>query len=160
MSQFIQQNPPAWEVERWFNTPHPLSLESLRGKVIVLEAFQMLCPGCVMHGLPQAARVYQTFPPSQVAVVGLHTVFEHHDAMTPIALQAFLHEYRIGFPVGVDQPDGRGGLPRTMRAYGLQGTPTLLIFDALGRLRHHHFGQVGDLSLGAEIAELMVEAAG
>jgi len=42
MSQIIQQNPPTWEVERWLNTPQPLSLESLRGKVIVLEAFQML----------------------------------------------------------------------------------------------------------------------
>ncbi|WP_296653069.1 hypothetical protein [Thiobacillus sp. 63-78] len=80
MSQIIQQNPPTWEVERWLNTPQPLSLESLRGKVIVLEAFQMLCPGCVLHGLPQATRVHQTFQPSQVAVVGLHTVFEHHDA--------------------------------------------------------------------------------
>jgi len=77
--------------------------------------------------------------------------------MTPTALQAFLHEYRIGFPVGVDQPDGRGGLPLTMRAYGLRGTPTLLIFDALGRLRHHHFGQVDDLSLGAQIAALILE---
>ena len=157
MSQVIQQRAPSWEVERWFNTQQPLTLESLRGKVIVLEAFQMLCPGCVAHGLPQADRVSHAFSPSQVAVVGLHTVFEHHDAMTPTSLQAFLHEYQVGFPVGVDQPDGRGGLPRTMRAYHMQGTPTLILIDGQGRLRHHHFGRIGDLELGAQIAELVLE---
>lgn len=157
MNQLVHSPAPAWEVSRWFNTEQPLSLEALRGRVVVVEAFQMLCPGCVLHGLPQATRVNHAFSPSQVAVIGLHTVFEHHDAMTPTSLQVFLHEYQIGFPVGVDQPADHGGPPRTMRAYGLRGTPTLLVIDAQGRLRHHHFGQIGDLSLGAEIAELILE---
>ncbi|RZT42140.1 redoxin domain-containing protein [Cupriavidus agavae] len=152
------QPAPAWAVQQWFNTDRPLSLEALRGKVIVLEAFQMLCPGCVSHGLPQAARVHQTFPASEVAVVGLHTVFEHHEAMTPTALQAFLHEYRIPFPVGVDQPDGQGGIPLTMRAYAMRGTPTLILIDAHGNLRQQHFGSVADMTLGAQIAELVLEA--
>lgn len=148
---------PKWEVETWFNLRESLSLEALRGKVIVLEAFQMLCPGCVSHGLPQAVRVHREFSPSEVAVVGLHSVFEHHAAMTPVSLQAFLYEYRIPFPVAVDAPGDKGGVPRTMRAYRMQGTPTLILIDRQGRLRHHHFGQVGDLTLGAEIAELLRE---
>ena len=90
----------------------------------------MLCPGCVSHGLPQAQRVRATFPQEQVAVIGLHTVFEHHAAMTPVALQAFLHEYRIGFPVGVDRADPESPIPLTMRAYAMQGTPTLVLIDA------------------------------
>lgn len=150
---------PPWQVDRWFNTPAPLELSALRGRVVVLEAFQMLCPGCVSHGLPQAARVRATFPAEQVVVVGLHTVFEHHEAMTPVALQAFLHEYRIGFPVGVDRPATDGGpVPRTMRAYGLRGTPSLVLIDARGNIRGHHFGQVEDLALGARIASLVHEA--
>lgn len=150
---------PAWQVDRWFNTHDAITLESLRGKVVVLEAFQMLCPGCVSHGLPQATRVHSTFAREQVAVIGLHTVFEHHEAMTPTALQAFLHEYRIPFPVGVDRagPDGR--IPRTMAAYAMRGTPTLTLIDRNGRIRHQHFGQVGDLVLGAQIAGLLAEPA-
>lgn len=147
-----------WQVDRWFNTSRPLSLEALRGKVIVLEAFQMLCPGCVSHGLPQASRVHATFPAGQVAVVGLHTVFEHHAAMTPVALEAFLHEYRIAFPVGVDRPGTHGPVPQTMDAYAMRGTPTLVLIDAQGRIRHQHFGQVSDLMLGAQIAALVHEA--
>lgn len=61
MSEFHPQPAPAWAVQQWFNTDRPLSIEALRGKVIVVEAFQMLCPGCVSHGLPQALRVHQTF---------------------------------------------------------------------------------------------------
>ena len=144
---------PDWSVDRWFNTPDPISLTDLRGKVVVIEAFQMLCPGCVAHGLPLAQRVHDLFPREDVAVIGLHTVFEHHAAMTPVSLEAFLHEYRITFPVGVDTP-GRGALPVTMARYGLRGTPSLVILDRAGVPRAHHFGQVDPLRLGAEIAGL------
>jgi peroxiredoxin len=148
---------PVWQVAQWFNTPQPITLESLRGKVVVLEAFQMLCPGCVSHGLPQAMRVRATFPSDRVAVIGLHTVFEHHGAMTAVALQAFLSEYRITFPVGIDQPGERAPTPQTMQAYGMQGTPTLILIDAAGHRRAQHFGQIDDLRLGAEIASLLGE---
>lgn len=143
---------------QWFNTPEPLTLRLLRGKVVVVEAFQMLCPGCVNHGLPQATRVRETFHESDVAVLGLHTVFEHHAAMTPVALAAFLHEYRITFPVGIDAPGEDGGIPRTMAAYRMQGTPTLLLIDRLGRLRAQHFGAVSDMRIGAQIMVLVAES--
>lgn len=149
---------PPWQVERWFNTDRPLDLVALRGKVVVLEAFQMLCPGCVSHGLPQAQRVHATFQSEHVAVVGLHTVFEHHQAMTPTALEAFLYEYRIDFPVGIDRADPQMSIPATMHAYAMRGTPTLVLIDTRGRLRHRHFGQVADLVLGAQIASLLQEA--
>lgn len=144
---------PEWSVSEWFGTDAPLRLADLRGKVVALECFQMLCPGCVSHGLPQAARVHELFPRDRVAVVGLHTVFEHHAAMGPASLAAFLHEYRVPFPVGVDCA-GAGDVPVTMARYRLRGTPSLLLFDQEGRLRAHHFGQVPDLRLGAELASL------
>lgn len=152
------QPAPEWQVDRWFNTPAPITLASLRGRVVAVEAFQMLCPGCVSHGLPQAQRLRQVFPGERLAVIGLHTVFEHHAAMTPVALQAFLHEYRVDFPVGVDGASEGDPIPRTMRAYGMRGTPTLLLIDHAGRLRHRHFGQVDDLVLGAQVAMMLGEA--
>lgn len=148
---------PELDVARWFNSATPVTLAALRGKVVVIEAFQMLCPGCVSHGLPQAQRVRRLFAEEQVVVLGLHSVFEHHAAMTETALEAFLHEYRIGFPVAVDTPSPTGPIPQTMAAYGLRGTPTLLLIDKQGRLRREFFGQVEDLVLGAEIAVLLGE---
>ena len=147
---------PEWQVSQWFNTPQSLTLAGLRGKVVALHTFQILCPGCVSHGLPQAQRLHQLFDEKELAVIGLHTVFEHHEAMTPVALKAFLHEYRIAFPVGVDQPsEVSGGIPRTMRLYGFRGTPSLALIDREGRLRHHGFGPEDDLSIGAMIGRLL-----
>ena len=150
---------PELQIQTWFNAPSPVSLASERGKVVVIEAFQMLCPGCVSHGLPQAMSIQEVFPRKDVTVLGLHSVFEHHDAMQPHALEAFLHEYRIGFPVGVDQPadEGRGTTPKTMTAYQLRGTPSLLVIDRAGRLRINHFGQVSDMRIAAVISRLIYE---
>lgn len=149
---------PEWQVGTWLNTPAPLTLAALRGRVVLLHAFQMLCPGCVAYGLPQAERVRRAFPASELAVVGLHTVFEHHAVMTAQALQAFVHEYRWSFPIGIDQPDGHSGPSLTMARYGLRGTPSHLVLDHEGRVCLHHFGQIDDLALGALLGRLIAQA--
>jgi hypothetical protein len=126
--------PPPLHASRWFNAPVAPTLAGLRGRVVLIEAFQMLCPGCVSHALPQAARVHASFAPDAVAVIGLHTVFEHHAVMTPDALDVFLHEYRITFPVGVDEAVPGQAVPRTMQALALRGTPSLLLLDRAGEI--------------------------
>ena len=150
---------PAWTITEWLNVPGPLTLEALRGHVIFLHAFQMLCRGCVTHGIPQAKRVAEAFEGAPLLVVGLHTVFENHEAMTPQALRAFVHEHRVMFPVGIDAPsvDGRS-MPQTMRAYDMQGTPTAALIDASGQLRLQVLGACDDLSLGAALQTLVLEA--
>ncbi|MEZ5749389.1 MAG: redoxin domain-containing protein [Caenibius sp.] len=145
-----------WTTTRWFNS-EPLTLEDLRGRVIVLGTFQMLCPGCVANGLPQLQRIVQTFNRRDVAVIGLHTVFEHHAAMTPTSLEAFLLEYRIGFPVGVDLHEDSSGTPITMTRYGLRGTPSLVLIDRAGLIRFRGFGHEPDLAVGARIAQLIAQ---
>lgn len=146
---------PELQVSQWFNQDQPLSLAGLRGKVVVLHAFQMLCPGCVSHGVPQAERVYKLFPRDKVQVIGLHTVFEHHAVMTPSALAVFLHEYRVTHPVAVDQVVAGQQIPATMQAYHMQGTPTLVLIDREGRLAMQQFGIVDDMRLGALIGQLL-----
>jgi len=126
--------------------------------VVLVEAFQMLCPGCVSHSLPQAKRVAAHFGESDVVVLGLHTVFEHKEAQgTEAALKAFLHEYRIGFPVGIDRQMGDSRIPSTMSTYQMEGTPTMILIDAEGLIRRQHFGREEDLVLGAQISELIAE---
>jgi peroxiredoxin len=153
---FNPEKPPELQVEAWLNTTKPLTLAKLRGRVVVLVAFQMLCPGCVSHALPQARKLAERFADDEVAVIGLHTVFEHHAAMPLASLKAFVHEYRWPFPIAVDRADGEG-LPLTMAAYEMRGTPTLLLFDRQGRLRRHYLGQVDDIRIAAEIMALALE---
>lgn len=141
---------PPIQAERWFNTDTDLSLEALRGKVVVLHAFQMLCPGCVSPAVPQARRLHEIARSvDALAIVGIHTVFEHHAAMTPVSLEAFLHEYKIAFPVAVDKAAADGGpIPQTMAAYGFQGTPSTVVIDREGRIVRSSFGAEDDLVLG------------
>ena len=148
---------PPLRVSAWFNTEDAITLDALRGRVVVLHAFQMLCPACVSHGLPQAAKVHRLFSRDDVVVLGLHTVFEHHAAMAPHALEAFLHEYRVPFPVGVDEPAAAGGIPATMQAYGLRGTPSLVVIYRQGAVRFEHFGVIDDMQLGALLGMLVSE---
>jgi len=150
---------PDWQISQWFNCQQPISLAQLRGKVVVLHAFQMLCPGCVSHGVPQAEHIHRLLAGDELVVVGLHSVFEHHAAMTPIALEAFLHEYQITHPVGVDTHISGVAIPLTMSNYGLRGTPSLVVIDRLGRIRLHEFGKVDDLLLGSLLGKLMSEVA-
>lgn len=151
---------PEWIVSQWLNSNTGITLASLRGRVVVAGAFQMLCPGCVSELIPQLRKAHTLFKGSDLSVIGLHTVFEHHAAMEPVSLKAFLHENRIIFPVGVDKPSlPDHPIPQTMQLYGMQGTPTTLLIDRKGHLRRMGFGHMDDMQLGAEIMALLGERA-
>ena len=77
--------------------------------------------------------------------------------MQPVSLEAFLHEFRITMPVAVDRHVSNQQLPATMTAYDMRGTPTLIVIDRNGYVRHHHFGQIDELVLGTEIGQLLAE---
>ena len=113
---------PEIAVSHWFNTDQPVTLAGLRGKVVMLHAFQMLCAGCTMQATPQAVRMWLKHREAGLAVIGLHTVFEHHAVMTPAALAVYLYEFRIPFPVGVDLAREGEAIPRTMQTYRLPVT--------------------------------------
>ena len=138
---------PEWQVAQWFNTQQPISLADLRGQVVLI------------HAIPQARQVHEQFADQGVAMIGLHTVLKHHDAIQAHALAAFIHEYGLRFAVGVDAPSAdEPPVPRTIARWGLQGTPTTLVADRQGRLRLREFGHVSDLPLGAILGRLLAEA--
>ena len=150
---------PELNVTEWLNTDTPLSLADLKGQVVVLHTFQMLCPSCVTHSIPQAMQLHQFYQDEDVQVIGMHTVFEHHEVMTSEALKAFVAEYRIPFPIAIDKPalPEEGRRPSTMRKYQMEGTPTLVIIDQQGRIRLNHLGRLGNLEVGNFIGGLLSE---
>jgi peroxiredoxin len=148
---------PELTVQAWFNTDHPLQLAALRGRVVVLVAFQVLCPSSISVAIPQARRIHETFEPTDVAVIGLHTTFEHHAAYTTDTYKSFIQEYRLKFPIAVDCANAHGPIPLTMDRYNMRGTPSLVLIDRNGLIRKHTFGAVEDLRIGAEIGALAQE---
>lgn len=148
---------PELAVSEWFNTPEPITLAGLRGRPVFLHAFQALCPGCVSGAVPQLHKLEQVFGKTDLAIVGVHTVFEHHAAMTPVTLKAFLHEYRITSPVGVDLADENSHIPITMQRFSLRGTPSSVLIGRDGRMINQTFGVEADMVLGARIAMALSE---
>lgn len=149
---------PELHVQSWLNTEAPLNLSDLRGRVIVIHAFQILCQGCIHYAIPQMSRLHQKFSGGgDIVVIGLHSVFENHDAMNPVALKTFVQDNKLTFPIGVDSPRKGMSIPQTMASYDMQGTPTLILIDRKGYLRFQHFGIVDDLYLGVVIGKLIAE---
>jgi peroxiredoxin len=73
----------------------PTNIDKLRGKVIVLEVFQVNCPGCFLYGLPQSVSLYERFKNDDVKVIGLATAFEDYDKNTLENLKSLLTEGKV-----------------------------------------------------------------
>ena len=72
---------PELKIEAWAKGEN-LTIENARGKVVVIEVFQVNCPGCFISGIPEAIEVYQKFQEDPVEVWGLATAFEDFDKNT------------------------------------------------------------------------------
>ena len=154
MTSKYQQAKPLITSE-WLNSDKPLTFEDFRGRVTLVTIFQVLCPSCMSHAVPQAKRVRELFAEEDVAVIGLHTVFKQHDKQTPAAVARMAREHDIRFPLGIDKQDAGEHLGETFQAYELKGTPTQLLLDRDGNLRKNKFGFDSDLQVGAEIMALL-----
>ena len=102
-------------------------------------------------------KIHRKVEESALQVIGLHSVFEHHEVMTPAALKVFMSEFGITFPVAVDRPREGQRIPSTMKKYRLEGTPSTILVDKKGRTRQVQFGQVDDFVLGLLIGSLLSE---
>ena len=146
---------PEFAVSEWINTDEPLSVKSLRGKVVLIHFFQLWCPGCNRFSKPLFRDWQERFGEREdVAILGIHTVFEGHYSQTPGRLHRYLRTNGITYPVGVDAyANPEDDVPITMRRYRTGGTPTATILDRQGNIR---FQQLG--SFRPEPVEALIEA--
>lgn len=144
-------------VDEWLNTSKNFSFDVFDSKIKVIHVFQMLCPGCVYRGIPQTDLLYKKLNSEKVSVLALHSVFENHEAMLPHALKVFISEWKLPFPVGIDHRKEGEWMPETMKAYQLQGTPSLIVIDHLGEVRVRHFGHFEQEKVEKLIGDLVSE---
>ena len=134
---------PDWAIEEWVVGPET-SLGKLRGKVIVVDFFQLWCPGCNTFSLPLMRHWEKKFAKEKtegkIAFVSIHTVFEGHSYQTNKRLRAYVKEKDIRHPVGVDARQKGARLPITMMRYKTRGTPEMAVIDQKGFIRFQHFG--------------------
>jgi thiol-disulfide isomerase/thioredoxin len=85
---------PELKVSEWVQGG-PISLKDYQGKVIVVEVFQVNCPGCFIYGLPEAIDTFQKYNNNDVVVLGLATAFEDFDKNTLENLKLLLKENKV-----------------------------------------------------------------
>jgi hypothetical protein len=65
----------------------PVALNDLVGSVVLIEVFQVNCPGCFIYSLPRAVDLHERYHQQGLVVIGLATAFEDYDKNTLENLQ-------------------------------------------------------------------------
>ena len=68
----------------------PINLTDLIGSVVVLEVFQVNCPGCFLYSLPKSIELFEKYHQQGLVVIGLATAFEDYDKNTLGNLQKLI----------------------------------------------------------------------
>ncbi|MFQ5481336.1 MAG: TlpA family protein disulfide reductase [Nitrospinaceae bacterium] len=209
----LDQPAPPLDVDRWVQGS-PQRIGQNRGRVILIEVFQVNCPGCFLRGLPETIDIFLQSKDKPLVVWGLATAFEDYrlnslsnleklletgevvgETFHHLAERDFLNNgrlpYAVPFPVAWDKIAPRHGEIRdgeieallardfpqfdelsenhrhgmrqqvtaylkkkeydavTFDAYQLKGTPSSILIDKQGILRHKVFGS------GQELADLV-----
>jgi cytochrome c biogenesis protein CcdA/thiol-disulfide isomerase/thioredoxin len=138
--------------QHWFNTPgdRPLTLKSLRGRVVLLDFWTYSCINC-LRTLPYLNAWNKAFGKDGLTIVGVHSPefpFEK-DASN---VQEAIERNGIHYPVAQDNDLA------TWDAYGNEYWPAEYFIDAKGRVRHADFGEGEYGAKEKVIRELLAEA--
>jgi hypothetical protein len=82
----IGQAAPDIQVETWVQG-EAANISDLVGRVVLVEVFQVNCPGCFVHALPEVLHLHQAYHDRGLTVLGLATAFEDFDKNTLQNLQ-------------------------------------------------------------------------
>jgi peroxiredoxin len=81
MSAIIGQKAPNFAVSDWVQGA-PTNFDQEKDHIVLVEVFQVNCPGCFMHALPEAISIYNKYKDDGVRVIGIATAFEDYDKNT------------------------------------------------------------------------------
>lgn len=133
----------------WLNTGgKSLDLESLRGKIVLLDFWTFCCINC-LHVLDELRPLEQQYA-DVLVTVGVHSPKFEHEA-DPAALAAAVERYEIRHPV-LDDPE-----LETWKAYTARAWPTLVVIDPEGYIVAHLSGEGHADGLAVLIPELIAE---
>ncbi len=133
----IGEKAPELSVSKWVQGL-PTNFEQEKDHVVLVEVFQVNCPGCFLYGIPEAIQIYNKYKDNGVRVLGVATAFEDYDKNTLENLELLLKTgevigdtkqalrqygklddsklpYKIPFPVGMDTLVKESGEPNDAR---------------------------------------------
>jgi len=139
--------------QRWFNTAggRPLSLDGLRGQVVLVDFWTYTCINCI-RTLPYLKAWDERYRDAGLTIVGVHTPefpFERDAGNVADAID----RSELRYPVVQDNDYA------TWDAYANRYWPAKYLIDARGRVRYTHFGE-GSYDETEEAIRALLEEAG
>lgn len=110
---------PELDILQWIGPS--LSLDDLRGKVVILDFWGLSCGPCIA-ALPDIQKVYDKFKDKELVVVAVHSRGGDFEKVSQ-----FIEENNYSFPVGIDTG-------KSVRKYAVFGIPSYYLIDKNGCL--------------------------
>jgi thiol-disulfide isomerase/thioredoxin len=132
----------------WHNS-EPFTLESLKGKVVLVDFWTYSCINCI-RTLPYIQGYWDTFKDKPFVLIGVHApefVFEKSEKNVAQAVR----EYGLTYPIAQDNDFG------TWRAFANRYWPAKYLIDANGIIRYTHFGEGAYDETNLAIQSLLAE---
>lgn len=134
----------------WLNSP-PLTMEELRGRVVVIDFWTYSCINC-LRALPYVQAWADKYRDSGLVVIGVHAP-EFAFERDPGNVRRAVRNLGVTYPVVLDNDRA------IWRAYENQFWPAHYFIDANGVVRHHHFGE-GDYDESERVIQSLLAEAG
>ena len=140
------------DITAWLNTAGgaPLTLQSLRGRVVLVDFWTYSCINC-QRTIPHVEAWYNRYSADGLVVVGVHTpefAFEH----VVSNVQSAVRQFGVTYPVGIDNNYS------TWSAYNNEYWPAEYLIDASGHVRHEDFGEGQYTQTETLIRQLLADA--
>ena len=120
-------------LENWINSEPIHSLETLKGKVVLLNFWTLGCINCI-HTLPSLNAWHKEFSDDGLVILGIHSPEFQYERKLENVKNA-VQKYHIKFPVVQDNDF------KTWRAYKNRYWPAEYLIDKEGFVRYFHFGE-------------------
>jgi cytochrome c biogenesis protein CcdA/thiol-disulfide isomerase/thioredoxin len=134
----------------WLNSP-PLSLEALKGKVVLVDFWTYSCINC-LRAVPYVRAWAKKYRDHGVVVIGVHApefAFERNVDNVRSAIKTL----KISYPVAIDNDY------KIWRSFENEYWPAHYFIDGNGKVRHHHFGE-GEYAESEQVIQKMLADAG
>ncbi len=132
----------------WLNTP-PLTIDSLRGKVVLLDFWTYSCVNCV-RSLPHMKVIHEKYAGDPFVLIGVHTP-EFEFEKLPENVASAVKRFGIRYPVAIDSEN------TTWKLYGNQYWPRQTLIDSKGTVRWEHAGEGDYDKMEDRIRDLLKE---
>ena len=136
--------------QEWLNSP-PLSVEALKGKVVLVDFWTYSCINC-LRSIPYIRAWAEKYRDHGLVVIGVHApefAFERNVDNVKNAISTL----KIGYPIAIDNEY------KIWRSFDNEYWPAHYFIDGNGKVRHHHFGE-GEYAESERIIQKMLTDAG